>query len=212
MSAVVARIDEDGVAELRLERPQRRNALTTELLTELRDHLAAVAGDASCRAVLLTGAGAGFCAGADVDEFAPGAAADGPLRRIRLVAEVLRGIGALEQPTVAAVHGAAVGAGWGLALACDVCLAAQDATFSLPELAKGYRIPEPLMQRLVAVAGPVRAADLAYSGRVIGAGEAAAAGCVARVAAEHDEVVAAARDLCRTLATHPPHDLIWTEE
>jgi enoyl-CoA hydratase/carnithine racemase len=212
VSAVVARIDEGGVAELRLERPQRRNALTTELLAELRDHLAAVAGDPSCGAVLLTGAGAGFCAGADVDEFAPGAPADGPLKRIRLVAEVLRRIGALEQPTVAAVHGAAVGAGWGLALACDVCLAAQDASFSLPELAKGYRIPEPLMARLVAVAGPVRAADLAFSGRVIDAGEAAAAGCVARVAADHDEVVAAARDLCRALATHPPHDLIWTEE
>ena len=233
MNAVVTRSDREGVAELRLERPQSRNAVNTELLLELREQLGAIQDDVTARAVVVAAAGPAFCAGADVREFAEDAAPQGPLRRIRLVTEVLRRLGELEQPTLAAVHGPAVGAGWGIALACDVCYATADATFSLPEVAKGFRIPELLMRRLVDVVGPVRAADLAFTGRECPAEEAARAGCVARIFADRDALLAAARELARTLAAQPrrsvgtakqplrtrgphvpfpPPDLIWTED
>jgi enoyl-CoA hydratase/carnithine racemase len=233
MSGGVTRTDRDGVAELRLERPESRNAVNTELLLGLREHLQAIQDDASTRAVIVAAAGPAFCAGADVREFPPDAPPQGPLRRIRLVTEVLRRFGELEQPTLAAVHGPAVGAGWGVALACDVCYATADATFSLPELAKGFRIPELLMRRLVDVVGPVRAAELAFTGRRLPAGEAATAGCVARVFSDRDGLLAAARELASTLAAQPrrsvatakqplrgrgphvpfpPPELIWTED
>lgn len=233
MSATVVRTDRDGVAELRLERPDARNALTTSMLVELLDHLAAIRSDPKARAVVVAGAGVAFCAGADVREFAADAHPDGPLRRIRLVTEVMARLLELQQPTTAAVHGAAVGAGWGIALACDLCFAARDATFSLPEVAKGFRIPQLLMRRLAQVVGPVRAAELAFAGTVYSADDAVAAGCVTRVLADRDEVLAAAHELCATLASRPvrsvatakeplralapriafpPPELTWTEE
>lgn len=228
----VARTDAGGVTELRLERPERRNALTTALLRELRDELVAVQDAPEARVVVLTGAGPTFSAGADLDEFAPDAPADARLARIRLVSEVMTRLLQLEQPTLAAVQGSAVGAGWGLALACDVCYAATDAMFRLPELAKGFRIPQVLVARLAQLAGPARAAEIAYGGEPLTAAAAADAGCVARVldAAElHDAVRALARRLAtqprasvasvrgalRALAPRPafpPTELAWTEE
>jgi enoyl-CoA hydratase/carnithine racemase len=230
----VARTDRDGVAELLLDRPQRRNALTTAMLADLRDQLESVAGDASVRALVLCGAGAAFCSGADTDELAGAdAPADGSLRRIRLVSEALRRIGELDVPTIAAVHGHAIGAGWGLALACDLCFATTDVRFCLPEVAHGYRIPQLLMRRLAQVVGPVRAAELAFAGTAYGAGDALAAGCVTRVLEDRDAVVAEAHALAgalaaqprnsvatakqplRALAPHvplPPPELTWTEE
>ena len=203
MTATVTRTSRDGVAELRLERPDSRNALNTELLLELREQLQAIQEDPATRAVVVSAAGPAFSAGADVREFVPDAPADKPLRRIRLVAEVLSRLRDLEQPTLAAVHGPAVGAGWGLALACDVCYASADASFRLPELAKGFRIPGVLMRRLVDVVGPVRAADLAFTGRALGAQEAPAAGCVAQVFGDRDALLAAVWELARALAAQP---------
>jgi enoyl-CoA hydratase/carnithine racemase len=190
----VTRTDRDGVAELVLDRPERRNALDVALLEALRAHLHDL-GDS--RAVLLTGAGEAFCAGADLRETARE-------RRFALIAEVLLELGALEQPTVAAVHGPAIGGGWGLALACDVCLASRAASFCLPELAKGFRLPEPLMRRLAQVVGPVRAAGLAYAGTRWSADDALAAGAVTRVLDSREALLAAGRQLCAALAAHPP--------
>lgn len=206
MTALVSRSDRDGVAELVLDRESRRNAFTIELLGQLRDHLRAIAGDAGCRVVLLMGAGEAFCAGADVRE------PDDADERFGLVGEVLRGLGALEQPTLAAVHGPAIGGGWGLALACDLCFASRAASFRLPEVAKGYRLPGPLMRRLVQVVGPVRAAELAYAGTAYGAEDALAAGCVTRVLDGRDELLAAARELCAELAAHPRRSIATAKQ
>jgi enoyl-CoA hydratase/carnithine racemase len=190
----VSRTDRGGVAELVLDRPERRNAFDVALLEALSERLRTL-GD--CRAVLLTGAGEAFCAGADLHETARE-------RRFALIAEVLVALGELPQPTVAAVHGPAIGGGWGLALACDVCFASRDATFCLPELAKGFRLPEPLMRRLSQVVGPVRAAGLAYAGTRWTAQDALAGGAVARVLGSREELLAAARELCAALAAVPP--------
>ena len=223
MAELVLRVDRDGVAELRLNRPDHRNALSTALLTELRDHLAAVQADPSVRVVLLTGAGPAFSAGADLREFAPGTPPAATLPRFRLVVENLRRIGELEQPTLAAVQGPAVGAGWGLALACDLCFAAEPATFALPEVAKGLRLPALLVTRLVQIVGPIRAADIIFGGAAhsgaapIGAAHAGAApigavhssaaalaaGWVSRVLPTADDLAAEARAVTAALATRP---------
>jgi enoyl-CoA hydratase/carnithine racemase len=230
---LVRRADRAGVAELRLNRPGNRNALSTALLTELRDHLVAVQADRTVRVVLLTGAGPAFSSGADLHEFAPGTPAAETLPRFRLVAENLRRLGELEQPTLAAVHGPAVGAGWGLALACDLCFAAEPATFALPEVAKGLRLPAALVTRLVQIIGPVRAADIIFGGAPRDSAAALAAGWVSRILPTADDLAREAQAFATALATRPlrslaaakhplrhlapggpfpPTELVWTEE
>lgn len=262
MTRLVVRTDRDAVAELRLNRPDSRNALSTSLLVELRDHLAAVAADRSVRAVLLSGSGPAFCAGADLHEFRAAAPASrlappsgpqplgapqppgspqpprsapspSPLGRIRLVVEVLRRLGELEQPTLAAVHGPAIGAGWGLALACDLCFAADEATFSLPEVPKGLRLPAPLVSRLAQIVGPVRTAEIIFGGGTYHAEDAVRWGWATRVLPTPEALAEEARTFCAALASRPrraiisakhplrqlaptapfpPLELFWTEE
>lgn len=227
------RTDRDGVVELRLHRPEQRNALSTALLTELRDQLADVAADPGVRVVILTGSPPAFCAGADLRELGPDAPAAPRLRRTRLVVEVLRRLSELEHPTLAAVNGPAVGAGWGLALACDLCLAAEASTFSLPEVTKGFRLPGALVARLVQVVGPVRAAEVVFGGATYDTSAAVAAGWVtrvlpdaatlateawsyaARLAAAPRRAITAAKHPLRhsaPAAPFPPLELVWTEE
>jgi enoyl-CoA hydratase/carnithine racemase len=193
----------EGVGTLTLNRPDSRNALTTELLRELRAAIAALRDDPDTRVVVLTGAGSVFCAGADLKELA---GVDSPrpgLARLRLVSEVIAGLRNLEQPTIAAVNGPALGAGWGLALACDLCFAVSDASFSLPEVRKGLRLPTVIVDRLVAVVGPLKAAEIALGGGVHSVADARAAGWVND---ELPDVPALARHACelaRELAGHP---------
>ena len=231
MTDLVLTTTRDGVTELRLNRPERRNALTSALLRELRGQLTLIGDDPGTRVVILTGEGGAFCAGADLAEIPPDAPARLGLARLRLVAEVLRRLRELEQPTIAAVNGPAVGAGWGLALACDLCFAVTGASFQLPEVAKGFRLPEPLASRLVQVAGPVRAAEIMFGGQAYQASDALAAGWVARVypaepelaaqawrfasglaAVPRRSVAAAKQALAPGPAPFPPDQLRWTDE
>jgi enoyl-CoA hydratase/carnithine racemase len=121
--------------------------------------------------------------------------------------EVLHELRALAPPALAAVHGPAIGGGWGLALACDLCFASRAASFCLPEVAKGFRLPAPLMRRLTEVVGPVRAAELAYAGTRWAPEEALAAGCVTRVYEDRDALLSAARTLCAEIASRPARSL-----
>ena len=229
MTEAVLRTARDGVVELRLNRPERRNALSTDLLRALRDHLDAVRAEPAVRALVLTGAGPVFCAGADIGEFGPDAETTRVLTRTRLVVDVLTRLLESEVPTLAAVQGPAVGAGWGLALACDLCFAADTATFTLPEVAKGYRLPAVLVTRLAQVVGPVRAADLALCGTSLPAAGAREIGCVSRVlpagelverawdtalalASTPRRAVAAVLGPLRPPRAFPPPELFWTEE
>jgi enoyl-CoA hydratase/carnithine racemase len=177
---VLLRDDALGVATLVLNRPDRRNALTTDVLRALLGERAATQDSPHGRGVVHTGAGATFCAGADLDEFTGSTDPHGPQRRIRLVTEVIARLRNLEQPTIAAVCGAAFGAGWGLALACDLTYASSDAAFCLPEVAKGLRLPTAITSRLVQVVGPVRAAEIALIGDRHTAADGVRAGWVAR--------------------------------
>lgn len=203
--SVLLRDDADGVATLRLNRPDRRNALTTDLLRALAGELAAIQDSPHVRAVVLTGGGATFCAGADLHEFADSSDAHGPQRRIRLVTEVIARLRNLEQPTLAAVSGAAFGAGWGLSLACNLTYASADASFCLPEVAKGLRLPSAITARLIDVVGPVRAAEITLLGGRYTAGDCVRAGSVVRELPDATALAEHTAEIARTLASRPMH-------
>ncbi|HET9898637.1 MAG TPA: enoyl-CoA hydratase/isomerase family protein [Streptosporangiaceae bacterium] len=229
-ASTIVTTSRDGVIELKLNRPDRRNALTSGLLRELRVHLTLIGDDPDVRAVILTGSGDAFCAGADLKEIPPEAPAWLGQTRLRLIADVLRRLRELEQPTIAAVNGPAVGAGWGLALACDLCFAVSGASFGLPEVARGFRLPEPLTRRLVEVAGPIRAADVMFGGQSYPAEHVLAAGWVTRVlpgapelseeawrfagclAAAPRRAVAGAKQSLRPDNAMPSARLAWTDD
>lgn len=204
MSPLAVNHPAPGVVELRLNRPEQRNAVNTPLLKQLRDEIVALGDDRNVKVVVLTGEGTTFCAGADLNEFA-GAPPDpgDSLARLRFVVRSIRGLLELEPITIAAVHGAAVGAGWGLALACHVCWAAEGTTFVLPEVAKGFRIPRVIIQRLAAVVGPVRAAELVLSGQRVDVDAAISLGAVTRRFPDVDTMREEALAFASSLARHP---------
>jgi len=193
-----------GVAELRLARPAQRNALDTELLSALYRELLALGEDPGTRVVVLSGEGPTFCAGADLSEFA-GTSPDptASLARLRLVVRCVRELLSLEQVTIAVVHGVAVGAGWGLALGCDLCWAVDGTRFSLPEVAKGFRLPRVIVERLTQVVGPVRAAEIVLTGDTIEADGARSLGLVTRVHTDVETARATAIELAAGLAAGP---------
>ncbi len=190
----------DGaIVRLTLNRPDRLNSLTLIMLGELSDALSDIDSDDEVRAVILTGAGRGFCAGQDLTDHA----AIDDTRAIRSVVErhynpVVRQIRALRQPVVAAVNGVAAGAGCSLVLACDIAIATASARFSsafiniglIPDAGGSYFLP-----RLV---GQARALGLALLGEAIEAKTAADWGLIWKAVPDADftaEVDALARRL-----------------
>nr|QIZ01392.1 enoyl-CoA hydratase [Streptomyces sp. S1D4-11] len=119
--------DSGGVRTLTLNRPHRRNAIDEELWRALRDALTDAGNDRSVRALVLTGAGGAFCSGADISG---GLSAAHPMYRMRTLSEVTLLLHELPVPTVAMVTGVAVGAGWNLALGCDLVVATPESRFS----------------------------------------------------------------------------------
>ncbi|MFJ8059324.1 enoyl-CoA hydratase/isomerase family protein [Streptomyces sp. NPDC096142] len=119
--------DADGVRTLTLNRPHRKNAIDAELWDALRTELSAAGSDRTVRALVLTGAGDAFCSGADIRN---GVSGEHPLYRMRTLNDVTLLLHELPIPTIAKVDGVAVGAGWNLALGCDLVVATPDSTFS----------------------------------------------------------------------------------
>jgi len=182
----------DGVTTLTINRPDVHNALSWSVLSELRTAVEAARTDPATRVVVLTGAGErAFCAGADLTGMAAGAGwaelHDGRGELARLFAD-LWGLG---KPTVAKVRGWCLAGGFGLALACDLVVAADDARFGTPEVDRGlwpYMITVPMMRSMP----PKVALELQLTGRRVEAAEAARIGFVNRVvpARELDAAVA----------------------
>lgn len=168
----------DGVRLLRLNRPDKHNALDTALTQALLDALRD-AGRERCRAVILTGAGASFCAGADTTEFSALSGDDQTLATARadLTAQLHAVFTEIGVPVIAAVHGNALGGGAGLALACDIVIAAEDMMFGYPELRHGV-VPAIVMANLVRQIGRKAAFRLVATGRIIGGEEAERLGIV----------------------------------
>jgi len=181
---VLLETKQDGIATLVMNRPDRLNALNNELTTALNDALGRLAEEESVRVVVITGAGRAFCAGGDLALIGKGRATGAtqslePLLRSGMQA-VLR-MRTMSQPVIAAVNGAAAGAGMNIALAADIRIAAEEAAFGqnfakvglFPDFGGTYFLPQ--------LVGPARAAELFYTGDMIDAKAALRLGIVNQV-------------------------------
>ena len=194
----------DGVATLTLNRPDRLNSFNTQMHEEVAAALATVESDAGIRALLLTGAGRGFCAGQDLNlreasagsDFDAGAAID------RYYNPLVRRLKALQKPVIAAVNGPAAGAGANLALACDIVIAARSASF-LQAFCRIGLVPDTggtwFLPRL---AGSARAMAMMMLGEPLSAAQAAEWGLIWKVV-DDDKLAGEARALALKLAHGP---------
>ena len=188
----------EGIGTLTLARPEKLNAFDREMCRDLIDALRMLSGSDQVRVILLTGAGRGFCAGADLGTLAEGAA-----ELVGAGREVPVLIRAAPQPVLAAVNGPAAGGGANLALACDYRIASDQASIGqvfhmlglVPDWGGSFFLP-----RLV---GPSKALELVWSARMVPASEALALGLFDRVV-PHERLQAEARALARLWASQPP--------
>ena len=169
----------DRVARLTIDRPEKRNALSTVMLRDLLRHVTTIADTPDIVAVVLRGAGGTFSAGGDLAELSAPDRAGG----YRALAETaVVALMAIEPPKVAEIDGACLGAGCSLALACDVRICTPAARFGIPALKNGLAYEPVFVRRLVRVVGPGPAGLLLYGGERWTANEAAARGLVDRCA------------------------------
>jgi 2-(1,2-epoxy-1,2-dihydrophenyl)acetyl-CoA isomerase len=195
-----------GIATITLNRPDRLNALYGTMREEIVDALARSTADPAVRAVIVTGAGRGFCAGGDIGYMA-GLIEKGDETAFRALvaagAAVVREVRASPKPVVAAVNGAAAGGGMNLALACDLRIAASEAVFSQAFVKIGMHPDWGGMFLLPRLVGSARALELMLTGRAVKADEALAMGIVNRVV-PGAELMAETRRLAEALAAGPP--------
>ena len=198
--------DRDGVRTLTLNRPHRKNAINPELWVALRDALNAAGRDGSVRALVITGAGASFCSGADIAEVDH----VHPKYKLQRLTDVALALHELPIPTVAKVTGVAVGAGWNLALGCDLVVATPESTFSQIFAKRGLSIDLGGSWLLPKLVGLQQAKRLALLAETIDAAQARALNLVTWVvpAAEIDDFVT---DLGGRLAAGPPIALAQTK-
>ncbi|MEL7158865.1 MAG: enoyl-CoA hydratase-related protein [Actinomycetota bacterium] len=209
---------EPGITRLTLNRPERLNALTRELVDELHGALDEIHADHDCRAVIITGAGRGFCAGLDLTGFGTieGTEDEGrPQQGMavqQFIATLVPHFRSIRQPVIAAVNGAAAGGGFAIALASDIRLCAQSAKFGTAFVRLGISGCDIgvswMLPRLI---GASRAWELMLTGRVFDAAEADRLGLVTRVVAD-DELQAEALTVARQIAANSPMGVWMTKE
>jgi len=206
MALPTVEIVRDGlVATLRLNRPERLNAVNRGLIEDVIAALDALEADGDVRAIILTGAGRAFCAGADLAERKEMSEAEVAVHRKRVVALFDR-VARCEKPLVAAVNGAAYGGGAELALLCDVILASEQAAFRFPEVALGIIPGGGGCYTLVQAVGKYRAKELVLTARVVPAAEAEALGLASRVVPA-ERLLDAAGALAAAIAQNAPISL-----
>ena len=197
-----------GVATITLDRPDTLNALNATMRRELLTALKAAGRDQAIRAIVITGSGRGFCAGADLR----GGRQERQFRNV-LISEynpLIEAVRDMPTPVVAAVNGVAAGAGVSLALAADLVIASADARF-VPAFHRIALVPDSgLTRTLVRAVGRHRALEILLGERVLTADEARDGGLVAAVVAP-DELAEAARGLARRLAAGPTRAIALTK-
>ena len=191
---------EGGVAELVLNRPDKLNAMNDVMVRELLQSLEQ-AESSGARALLVRGEGRAFCSGRDLAGADP-LHEDGEAILREVFNPVMERMANLTAPTIAAVHGACLGTGLGLALACDILYAADDARIGSPFARIGAVLDSGAHAAFVARVGPHRALELVYTGRLLSGREAAAWGLVNRSVAGAD-LVRRTRELATTIARGP---------
>jgi enoyl-CoA hydratase/carnithine racemase len=195
--------DEDAIRILTLNRPEKRNALNMALSEALFEALRAAESTDAVRAIVLTGAGPAFCAGADLTEFADLTGANASLieRRAQLTVRLHGIFSQLSKPVVTAINGAAMGGGAGLALAGDLAVMSSAARLGYPEVKHGI-VAAVVMANLVRNAGRKAAFELLATGEPLDAARALALGLVNRVVPA-EKVMAEAMQFARAIATIP---------
>jgi enoyl-CoA hydratase/carnithine racemase len=198
-----------GVADVRLNRPDKRNGLDLAMFRALVETGERLAADTSVRSVVLSGEGKAFCAGLDWPAFlALGEQGSrelltrGPESPANLAQRAGWIWSELPVPVIAAIHGPTLGGGLQLALACDLRIAAPDTQLSVMEIRYGIIPDMSASQTLLKLVRPDLARELVYTGRIVAAEEAARIGLVTRIAADPR---AEALTLARTIASHSPH-------
>lgn len=195
--------EEDGLRKITLNRPERRNAMTPEMRMEL---IAAMenAPSTGCRALVLTGAGNAFCAGLDLAALQAMGGRNAEVARAdaERVARMFLALHELPLPSIAAVNGAAVGGGAGLATICDFTLATPEAKFGFTETRIGF-VPAVVSAFLTLKIGDKRCRDLLLTGRIVDAEEAQRLGLVNEIVPQQ-ELMHRARALAQRLAANSP--------
>jgi len=190
----------DGIAQITLNRPEKRNALSPELISALREAIDRSATDPAVRVVVISGAGRDFCSGADLAGLDKAAEAGvlSHLAGAQTMADLFLAMRRHPHPIVAAVKGRALAGGCGLATACDLILASDTAQFGYPEVKIGF-VPAMVMAILRRNIGEKRAFELIAAGEIIGAAEAHSIGLINRVYPD-TEFDARADEYVRSLA------------
>jgi enoyl-CoA hydratase len=191
-------VDEQGVALLRLDRPKSRNAIDSQMLAELLEHLAVARGDDAVRVLVFSSTDhMGLSAGADVREELD---QDAHVARMQIFSDLYDAVVGFPKPTIAACHGDVVGGGAEIAIACDIRVAGSNLRMRFPGAALGMPVGP---ARLVTLCGLGAAKYLLFSSRTVGADEALRIGLVNRVApaaATEDSALGLATEI----AAHPP--------
>lgn len=190
-----------GVVRVTLNRPQRRNALSEELLTELGGALSAIAGDAAARVVVLAAAGPVFCSGHDLSEMSGRSEAE--YRRLfDRCSQVMQQLRQIPQPVIARVQGLATAAGCQLVAACDLAVASSEAKFATPGVKIGLFCTTPMVP-LVRNITPKLAMEMLLTGQPLNAERALQAGLINRIAAP-DELDAVIAELTGAIVASSP--------
>lgn len=201
----------DSIAVLTLNRPDKRNAISYELITDLQGALDHVR-ESSSQVLIITGAGKAFCSGMDLDNLKAliGRSHAQNVEDSRTMARLFRSIYDFPKPTIAAVNGAAIAGGAGIATICDFTLATTEAKFGYTEVRIGF-VPAIVSNFLVRQVGEKHARDLLLTGRIFGAEEALRLGLVNEIVSP-DHLLARAHELAHTLMENSAASLRATKQ
>lgn len=202
--------DERRVATITLNRPDKRNAISYELIEDLLAALAEVA-ESSALVMILTGAGKAFCSGMDLENLKAliGRSPEQNLKDSQIIARLFRALYDFPKPTIAAVNGAAIAGGTGLATLCDFTLAVPEAKFGYTEVKIGF-VPAIVSAFLLRQVGEKIARDLLLTGRLFDAEEAKRIGLVTEIVSA-EGLLARARELAGQLMENSPASLLYTK-
>jgi methylglutaconyl-CoA hydratase len=212
MAYTTLTLESDGaMATITFNRPEKRNAISTEMIEELLGALFE-SEKSSARAVILTGAGKAFCSGMDLDALKElaGQAPEQNLEDSHRMARMFRRLYTFPKPLIAAVNGPAIAGGCGIATLCDFTLAVPEAKFGYTEVRIGF-IPAIVSVFLIRQIGEKSARDLLLSGRIFGAEEAQRLGLVNAIVPP-DQLLTRARELATALLANSPASLLRTKQ
>jgi 2-(1,2-epoxy-1,2-dihydrophenyl)acetyl-CoA isomerase len=205
---------ERGVMVIKFNRPERMNSLGGTLLSEFNAAILEGRADDSVRAIVVTGAGSAWCAGADLQAMGsgtpnPNSARWNTIDPIGEVGRTVLNIRNADKPMIAAVNGVAVGGGFGLCSAFDIRIASEQARFSTVFIKRALAPDCGLSWFLPKLVGPERASEMFFTGRMVDANEAKEIGLVSKVV-RHDELMEAAMQVAHGIANSPPTAMAFT--